>query len=463
MIRFPRRSIRGGPGRPPVHALDGPAPRADAWRMWRWLYQMLLVFAWPAVRLRLYWRARREPAYGERIAERYGRVPARVRRGAVWFHTVSAGETIAAAPLIGELAAAFPERPFLVTTMTPTGSAQVAARLGDRVDHCYAPYDFPWAVRRFFARTEPCLLILMETELWPNLIAEAARRGIPVSLVNARLSERSARGYRRLGALTRGMLERLRWVACQYPEHARRFAALGVPEDRLLVHGSVKFDVALPADHGARVRELRARWSLDNAPVWIAASTHPGEEAMALTVHQRLRGAHPDARLLLVPRHPTRAEAVLRACREAGFDAVCVSTPSAADTSASVILGDTMGELLYLYGAADLAFVGGSFFGRGGHNPIEPALCSVAAVMGPDVFNFSDVVAAFRAADALQLVADQAALGDAVCGAFDDIRGRRERGLRAHRVVAANTGARARLRALLAREIGAAAADGGAA
>jgi 3-deoxy-D-manno-octulosonic-acid transferase len=421
--------------------------------MWNCLYQGLLLVAWPWVRLRLAWRARREPEYGRRVDERFGRVPPDVAAGSVWFHTVSAGETIAAAPLIGALGENFAGLPLLVTTMTPTGSAQVRARLGDRVSHCYAPYDFPWVVRRFFERVRPSLLVLMETELWPNLIGEAARRDVPVLLVNARLSERSARGYRRLGSLTRTMLQRLRWVACQYPELARRFVELGAPTSRVLVHGSVKFDVALPADHSRRVAALRARWALDDAPVWIAASTHPGEETAVLAAHRRIVERVPGTRLLLVPRHPARAAEVMAQVRAAGWSCVRQSTPEAADAQAEVVLGDTMGELLYLYALADVAFVGGSLNGGGGHNPIEPALCALPVLMGRNVFNFPDVVAAFEAAGSLRLVPDATALADAAATWLADDATRHRLGAAGRGVIEAQRGASGRLRDLLEAEI----------
>jgi 3-deoxy-D-manno-octulosonic-acid transferase len=421
--------------------------------VWRTAYQLLLVLAWPWVRLRLRWRARREPEYGARIGERFGRVPAEVPAGCVWFHTVSAGETIAAAPLVAALAAAFPDQPVLVTTMTPTGSAQVRARLGDRVHHCYAPYDFPWAVRRFYDRVRPRLLVLMETELWPNLIGAAAAGGVPVMLVNARLSARSARGYQHLGSLARDMLGRLRWIACQYPDHARRFVDLGAAPERVLTYGNVKFDLALPCDHAERVRALRDHLGMTGPPVWIAGSTHVGEEARALAAHRRVLEQHPAARLILVPRHPARADSVAALCREAGFSVARRSAPGPADAGADILLGDTMGELLYLYGLADVAFVGGSFADVGGHNPIEPALCGRPVLMGPVTRNFDDVVAAFLDAGCLRIVADGAELGHAVRLWLADPTERAALGARARQVVADNAGASERLRRLLTREI----------
>ncbi len=424
--------------------------------MWSILYRLVLLLAWPGVYLRLRWRARVEPEYGRRVAERFGRVPAEVPPGCVWFHTVSAGETIAAAPLIAKLARQFAPLPFLVTTMTPTGSAEVIRRLGDQVHHCYLPYDFPWAVRRFYQRVQPRLLVLMETELWPNLLREGEARGVPALLVNARLSERSARGYRRLGVLTRDMLRRLRYIACQYPDHARRFVELGAPEARVLVHGSVKFDIALPADHGRRLVALRRAWAL-RMPVWIAGSTHPGEEEAVLQAHARLRNRYPDARLILVPRHPARADEVEALCRDRGFTVARQSRPSAADGDAAVIVGDVMGELQYLYGLAEVAFVGGSLSEIGGHNPIEPAACGIPVLMGPRVFNFEDVVKAFREAGCLRIVADAGALTEALEDWLVNPEKRRALGARAREVVTANAGAEARLHGLLEREIAAAA------
>jgi 3-deoxy-D-manno-octulosonic-acid transferase len=425
----------------------------QASRVWRALYPLLLIFAWPWAHWRLRRRARREPEYGERIAERFGYAPDSIPRGGIWFHTVSAGETIAAAPLIADLADAFPELPILVTTMTPTGSAQVVARLGHRVHHCYAPYDFPWAVRRFYDRLEPRLLVLMETELWPNLIAEASRRRVPALLVNARLSERSARGYRRLGRLTRDMLLRLRWVACQYPDHARRFVALGMPAERVLTLGSVKFDVSLPVDHEQHLLPLRARWGLSGAPVWIAGSTHAGEEAAVLAAHRWLRDRCPGVRLILVPRHPARTAEVVALCRQHGFSIARQSAPADDDAAADVLIGDTMGQLLYLYGLADAAFVGGSFAAVGGHNPIEPAVWGKPVLMGPNVHNFPDVVERFGAAGCLEIVADPDELGDMLERWLNDAPLRAALGEQARRIVAAERGATGRLRDLLAREM----------
>ena len=422
--------------------------------LWRLLYRLVLFFAYPLVRIRLSWRSRREPAYGERIQERFGVVPASVPQAPVWFHTVSAGETIAAAPLIAKLAAEFPQLPFLVTTMTPTGSAQVDAKLGNTVAHCYAPYDFPGSVDEFFESVKPRLLVLMETELWPNLLRRARQQEIPALLVNARLSERSARGYGRIRALTQEMLSGLSFVACQYPDHAERFLTLGARHDRTGVLGSVKFDVELPVDHSERVAELKADWQLDSRRVWVAGSTHEGEESLLLNAHRLILERAENALLILVPRHPNRADEVAELLQREGFSFLRMSDPVAPPGDpVQVILGDTMGELLYLYGLSRVAFLGGSLVSVGGHNPIEAAVCGQPLLMGPETFNFPDVVAAFSDAGCLTLVSSADEVVEAVLECFDDSEKQRQRSQSSARVVRDNTGATERLLELLRAQI----------
>ena len=450
-----------------------------------------------------------------RIGERMGRAPVRIPTGCIWFHAVSAGETIAAAPLIAELASEFGTNgalPFLVTTMTPTGSVQVAARLGGAVHHCYAPYDFRFAVRSFFDRVMPRLLVLVETELWPNLIDEAHRRGVPVLLVNARLSERSGKGYGLVGSLTRRMLGQIDFVACQYGDHLERFRALGLGNEQGAALGSVKFDARLPEDHGERVEALRQQLGLGQAPVWVAGSTHPGEDELVLEAHARVRGRFPESRLLLVPRHPVRGKEVSRQARQLGFSVLRLgsipragpddrvgavagreaasshrkaghidpllsdhaadplrssnsdspmdsSSPGAIELSAGpadppqVVVCDTMGQLQYLYGLSEIAFLGGSLVPVGGHNPIEAALCSQPLVTGPHTFNFDEVAAAFAEAQCLTRVETAAQLADAVIAAFEDDAARTAAGARALQVVEENRGATERLLELLRNRI----------
>jgi 3-deoxy-D-manno-octulosonic-acid transferase len=360
------------------------------------LYQAALSLAQPFVRLRARRRARGLPGEQDRLGERFGYAPLNAPRGAIWFHAVSVGEVIAIAPIVARFANAHPRVPILVTTMTATGAAEVVTRLGDRVVHAYAPYDFRDAVARFFDWLEPRLLVLVETELWPHWMNAAQARGVPVLVVNARLSARSARGYRLGGALVRNMLRGIDHIACQYPAHAGRFAALGVAPDRLSVIGNVKFD-AVPAEAvAARAVLLRERYGFGVGPVWIAASTHLGEEARVLAAQRAIRNRLPGTRLILVPRHPSRALEVADLCRATGVRFGWYSLASPADSTAEVLLVDAIGVLLEHYALAQVAFVGGSLVRAGGHNPIEPLQLGVPVVMGPHVFNFTDVVEYFE-------------------------------------------------------------------
>lgn len=431
------------------------------------LYPLVLLLAYPLVRLRLWLRGRREPEYRQRVAERFGHVPPEVPEGPVWFHTVSAGESIAAAPVIRQLAEEFAGTPFLVTTMTPTGSQQVLDRLGDVVAHCYAPYDFGHGVRRFFARVRPRLLVLMETELWPNLIRCADQAGVPVLVVNARLSERSARGYARIASLTTDMLARIRLIACQSEAHAQRFVALGAAAENVCALGSVKFDVELPHDYHARVAVLKSvlkttlKTALASAgrPVWIAGSTHPGEDEVVLAAHREVVAMHPNALLLLVPRHPVRGAAVLALARGAGF--VTRRLRELAEgveevvgiESVQVVVCDTMGELQYLYGCSDVAFLAGSLVPVGGHNPIEPAICAQPLLTGPVTHNFTDVVEAFVSAGCMAEVTHAADMAAHVNRWFGDAAERARLGDIAASVVRDNRGATGRLLELLRTHI----------
>jgi 3-deoxy-D-manno-octulosonic-acid transferase len=416
--------------------------------MWQFLYQLVLLLVYPLVRLRLVWRARTEPEYAQRVEERFGRIDDSIREGPVWFHTVSAGETIAAAPLIETLADQFAHLPFLVTTMTPTGSHQVLTRLGAKVDHCYAPYDFPWGVERFFNRVQPRLLVLMETELWPNLISQAKRRSVPVLLVNARLSERSARGYGRISGLTEPMLKSISTIACQFPDHVQRFIEIGADPDTVDAYGSVKFDIDIPTDFTKRKADLIQAWQLDGRHVWIAGSTHPGEDEKVIDAHKKVLEHHADACMILVPRHPVRCDDVEQLVLQAGLSVARLSQN--VGEHVDVVLCDTMGQLTYLYGLSEVAFLGGSFAEIGGHNPIEAAICEQPMLMGPHVFNFEEVVQAFVESGALMLVQDANTLAVQLISLLENESGRDEKAQAALAVVNANRGATQRVLDLLA-------------
>lgn len=370
----------------------------------RHLYTLLLHLALPLIALRLALRARKAPAYARRIRERFSFGLPPMQTGGIWVHAVSVGESIAAAPMIRALQARHPELPITVTCMTPTGSERIQALFGNSVQHCYLPYDLPWAAARFLNRVKPRLAVVMETELWPNHIHQCAKRGIPVAVANARLSERSARGYARFGKLTAPMLAELSLIAVQTQAEAQRFLALGARPECVDVTGSIKYDLKIDAELPQRAAELRRQWQTEQRPVWIAASTHAGEDEIILAAHRQLLKTRTDTLLILVPRHPERFEAVHELCLNQGLTTRRRSTGQDVQAGDQVLLGDTMGELLFLYALTDIAFVGGSLVANGGHNLLEPAALSKPVLSGPHLFNFLEIATQLREAGALSEV-----------------------------------------------------------
>lgn len=381
--------------------------------MARFLYCIALWLGSPLVWLRLLWRSRKQPEYLESIGERWGYYRQRPERPVIWVHAVSVGETRAAQPLVEALIAAYPDHCLLLTAMTPTGRAAGREVFGDRVVQAYLPYDYPGAVGRFCRHFAPRLGLLMETEVWPNLLAEAQRRKLPVGLVNARLSDRSARGYRKFGALARPAFSALAGAAAQTAADAARLGELGTPA--VEVCGNLKFDVTPRPD----LLELGRSWrqSLGKRRIWLAASTREGEEALVLAAHARLPG---DVLLILVPRHPQRFDEVTRLAAEAtGREPIRRSSGFPAPES-RIWIGDSMGELAAYYAAADLAFVGGSLLPLGGQNLIEAAACGCPVVIGPHTFNFAQATADAVAAGAARQLGTAEELRAAVAELLDD-------------------------------------------
>jgi 3-deoxy-D-manno-octulosonic-acid transferase len=387
----------------------------------RTLYTALFYLGLPLVAIRLWLRARKAPAYAKRIGERFTYGMPTLQPGGIWVHAVSVGESIAAAPMIRALLERYPTLPITVTCMTPTGSERIQALFANepRIQHCYLPYDLPCAAARFLERVQPRLAVIMETELWPNHIHQCAKRGIPVALANGRLSERSARGYERLRKLTAPMLAEISLFAIQTEAEAQRFRDLGARAETVEVTGSIKFDLTIDPQLLQRAAELRSQWQAQDRPVWIAASTHEGEDEVVLNAHRRLLACHPDALLILVPRHPERFNSVFELCQREGFATVRRSTGANVDPQTSVLLGDTMGELLFLYALADSAFVGGSLVPNGGHNLLEPAALAKPVLSGPHLFNFLDIAAQLREAGALAEVDDAEGLAVEVQRLFE--------------------------------------------
>ncbi len=413
----------------------------------RTLYTALFYLGLPLVALRLWLRARKAPAYARRVGERFAYGLPALQPGGIWVHAVSVGESIAAAPMIRGLLERYPQLPITVTCMTPTGSERIQALFANepRIQHCYLPYDLPTAAARFLDRAQPRLAVIMETELWPNHIHQCAKRGIPVALANGRLSERSAKGYGRFARLTAPMLAEMSLLAVQTETEAQRFRDLGARPETVQVTGSIKFDLSIDPQLLVRAAALREQWQAVERPVWIAASTHEGEDEIVLAAHRQLLASYPNALLILVPRHPERFDRVFALCQEQGLATLRRSSGAAVAPGTSVLLGDTMGELLFLYALADSAFVGGSLVPNGGHNLLEPAALAKPVLSGPHLFNFLEIAAMLRSAGALQEVDDAQGLAVAVQRLFElprDAQKMAEAGLQ---VMRANQGALKRL------------------
>ncbi|MFT7288507.1 MAG: 3-deoxy-D-manno-octulosonic-acid transferase [Halieaceae bacterium] len=405
-------------------------------------YSALFVLLLPIIVARLLWRSRRAPAYRERLRERLGLFAAPVdERPVIWLHAVSLGETLAAKPLVERILDELDGYQLVITTTTPTGSQQVRRLFGQRVFHVYAPWDTPGAVSRFLKRARPQLLILMETELWPNMLHHCARQGCAVMLANARLSARSAAGYARLPRTTRRMLSQLDWIAAQSVADADHFLQLGMDPARMAVSGNIKFDLRLLPSLHSEARGLRSAWGLEARPTFIFASTHAGEDAIALEAFRRLRECQPRALMLLVPRHPERFEDVARQCSAAGWRVQRRSREQPLTEDVDLLLVDTLGELLLLYGVADVAVVGGSFIPHGGHNPLEAAVWARPILSGSSMFNFAEPTRQLSAAGALEQVDDAESLGARLCALLEDPAQCRRRGDAAAAVVSANRGA----------------------
>ena len=406
----------------------------------RLIYTALLYLGLPLALIRLWWRGLRNPAYRRRWRERLGSVARPADGPVIWVHAVSVGEAQAAQPLIRRLLRDYPEYSVLVTTTTPTGRDQVARLFSDAVEHRYFPFDLPGIVRRYLAQVDPALVLVMETEIWPNLAAECARRAIPLMLVNGRLSARSARGYARVRALMAETLQHFDRLAVQTPADAERQVSLGASRQRVDVTGHLKFDIRLAASVAEQAEVLRLSWGLDR-PVWVAASTHEGEEQQVLAAHARLLKQFPRALLLLVPRHPERFEPVAELIRRQGYALRRRSVDSLSGDDFQVFLGDTMGELPVFLGAGDMAFMGGSLVPVGGHNLLEPAALGVPVVFGPHMFNFAAISELFLNQRAAIQVADADALAEVLARCLGDAERRAQIGEAGRRLVAENRGA----------------------
>lgn len=409
------------------------------------IYTLLLYLIQPFVWLKLLWRSRKAPAYRQRWLERYGFCKNKVKPNGILVHAVSVGETIAAIPLIKALQQKYPQLPITVTTMTPTGSERVKTLLKDSVSHVYLPYDLPGAIKRFLKTTKPKIVIIMETELWPNLISQCYKQKIPLIIANARLSERSAARYGKLGKAVKQIFSKISMVAAQNQHDGERFVSLGLPTDHLAITGSIKFDINLSNEQRQKINQLKQQWQL-NRPVLIAASTHNGEDEIILTAFKKLLLKHTNLLLILVPRHPERFKTVEKLISDSGFNYLKRSTNQIPTEQTQIVLGDTMGELLELYAMADIAFVGGSLVKQGGHNPLEPALHHIAIITGEYFFNFQVICEQLIEAQGMIVCTNSADdLYSSIDCLLNDNSSRNQLGENAYLVLKQNQGALSRL------------------
>ncbi|MEM1173261.1 MAG: lipid IV(A) 3-deoxy-D-manno-octulosonic acid transferase [Pseudomonadota bacterium] len=397
----------------------------------------------------IYWtiRAVANPSYRPGFRQRFGLGHPKLTQS-IWVHAVSVGEVVAAEPLIRALLQAYPGRALLVTTVTPTGKARVLSRFGDDVTHSYIPFETPTAVNRFFARTDPSIALILETEIWPNLYQGCGVRGIPLVLVSARISPRSVKSYRKLLPLFRETLSHGIVIAAQSEADADRFISLGASRERTRVTGNIKFDVELDNDVVERGRTFR-RETFGVRPVWVAASTHEGEEGQILDAHRALLKLHHDLLLVLVPRHPERFQSVAELVARKHLALVRRTEHRPCEPSTQVFLCDTMGELITMYAACDIAFVGGSLVPIGGHNLLEPGALGLPILTGPHNFNAEDIARQFIDRGACRQVEGKSDLARVVAELLIDEGAAEKLGSASRAIIAENRGSLDQLMSLI--------------
>ncbi|MDQ2164237.1 MULTISPECIES: lipid IV(A) 3-deoxy-D-manno-octulosonic acid transferase [Vibrio] len=387
----------------------------------RWLYTFLLTIVSPFLMWSLYRKRDGKPSVGARWKEHFGFTPPlETNKSPIWIHAVSVGEALSVSPLIKKLKSQYPDQPIVITTTTPTGAEQ-AAKLQGIAEHRYMPFDFSFAIRGFLNAIKPSQLLIMETELWPNTLHTVARSGIPITVINARLSERSCQRYAKVQPIFNMLAKNLTRVLCQYPDDAQRFIRLGVAKEKIFVTGSIKFDIDIDQTTIQKGQQLRSDLGR-NRPVWIAASTHQGEDEQVLAAHAEVLKEHPNALLILVPRHPERFNAVFELCKTQFISVRRTETETELDPEVQVYLGDTMGEMLVLMGTADICFMGGSLLGDkvGGHNMLEPAALGKPVLTGPSYYNFTDITEQLIKAEGLEVVTTAKAISKSISQAFND-------------------------------------------
>ncbi|GMQ47943.1 lipid IV(A) 3-deoxy-D-manno-octulosonic acid transferase [Vibrio sp. 10N] len=410
----------------------------------RFVYTLLLTIVAPLFLYGLFKAKPGKPSVGKRWREHFGWTPklATSDKPVVWFHAVSVGETLAVTPLIKQFASENPDTQIVITTTTPTGAEQ-AEKLSDIATHRYMPLDFGFAIKRFLRLIKPSQMVIVETELWPNTLHIVAKAGVPITVINARLSERSCRRYQKVQPLFNVIAPTISTLCCQFDDDASRFERLGIAPERIQVTGSIKFDIQITDKQIEQGKALRKQLGQDR-PVWIAASTHDGEDEQVLTVHKQLLQNHPELLLIVVPRHPERFESVAKLCKDQGFGAMKrTELNSVLSSETSVVLGNTMGEMMSYLAASDVCFMGGSLLGKkvGGHNLLEPAALGLPVLTGPSYFNFTDITEQLVENDGAIICQDTEQISIAVSKLIEQSSLATEMGIACKQVVNRNQGA----------------------
>lgn len=406
----------------------------------RFLYTLIVYLLAPFVLLRLFWLSIKNPAYKTRWQERFGFFSwPDVDKPVLWIHAVSVGEVNAATPIINRLLEQYSHYLILVTTVTPTGAFTIRQHFGEDIRHLYLPYDLPFSVKRFIKTIKPSLLITMETEIWPNLYSICQHSNTPILIINARLSEKSSRGYQLVAGLMKQTLMKVSVIAAQTKKDADRFISFGADQDKVIVAGNLKFDITIPHSISEQAESLKRYFSV-NRPIWIAASTQEGEEEVILKAHEMVLKKYPDAILILAPRHPERVNKVISLCDTEGMKYVKRTEQRSFSPELNVYILDTLGELQLHYAASQLAFVGGSLVKTGGQNMMEPASLGLPVISGPHTYNFTEITELLSEQEALITVSNENELANEVCALLSDANHRHNIGEKGRQVIDSNKG-----------------------
>ena len=410
--------------------------------MIRTLYTLLLSLAAPILLWGLYRTKPGKPAFGARWKEHFGFTPRLATTTApIWIHAASVGEAIAIVPVIKALKQAYPEQAIVVTTTTSTGAEQVA-KLGELVEHRYMPIDFAWCVRGFLKAIKPKLFLIVEKELWLNTLMCVHQQKIPTIIVNARLSERSAKRYQSFSFFTHQLLNKIDKILCLHDDDAQRFIAIGAQQHQIAVTGSIKYDITIAKTVFEHAQNLRQQLGAQR-PIFVAASTHQGEDEQVLDAYQAVLQQYPDAMVIIVPRHPQRFDSVAKLAIERGLTVHRRTDTTPIKANTQLYLADTMGEMLVMLATADVTFMGGSLVGEkvGGHNLLEPAAVAKPAITGPSFYNFEDITQQLLAAGAIEICQNSHQLAQQLVTLFNDPERQQHMGAQGQRIVIENQGA----------------------